>query len=146
MRIPDDVAAARYVNLTTFRRTGVPVATPVWHAPDGERVVIWTNDDSGKVKRLRHTARVTVTVCDLRGRVRPGTPEHAATARVLDADEGRAARAVLSRRYRLMRLTDLLARVVPRITRRGVAVAVTFTAPDTDSDAGSDSPAAGDAG
>ncbi|WP_062211090.1 PPOX class F420-dependent oxidoreductase [Streptomyces sp. NBRC 109706] len=138
MSIPEDVAAARYVNLTTFRRTGVPVATPVWLAPDGERMVLWTNNDSGKVKRLRHTADVTVTVCDIRGRVRPGTPEHRATARVLDAEESRAARAVLSRRYRMMRLGSLLARVVPRITRRGIAVAVHFDTPD--------SPETGDAG
>jgi PPOX class probable F420-dependent enzyme len=57
-----------YVSLTTFRRTGVPVSTPVWAAPDGETLVVWTRADSGKVKRLRHTPRVTVAPCDVRGR------------------------------------------------------------------------------
>jgi uncharacterized protein len=57
-----------YVSLTTFRRTGVPVATPVWAAPDGDTLVVWTRADSGKVKRLRHTPRVTVAPCDVRGR------------------------------------------------------------------------------
>jgi PPOX class probable F420-dependent enzyme len=57
-----------YVSLTTFRRTGVPVSTPVWAAPDGDTLVIWTRADSGKVKRLRHTSRVTVAPCDIRGR------------------------------------------------------------------------------
>ena len=61
---------SEYVSLTTFRRTGVPVATPVWAAPDGDALVVWTRADSGKVKRLRHTARVTVAPCDVRGRVR----------------------------------------------------------------------------
>jgi uncharacterized protein len=37
-----------YVSLTTFRRTGVPVATPVWAAPDGDTLVVWTRADSGK--------------------------------------------------------------------------------------------------
>ena len=58
-----------YVSLTTFRRTGVPVATPVWAAADGDDLVVWTRADSGKVKRLRHTSRVTVAPCDVRGRV-----------------------------------------------------------------------------
>lgn len=57
-----------YVSLTTFRRTGAPVATPVWAAPDGDSLVVWTRADSGKVKRLRHTSRVTVAPCDIRGR------------------------------------------------------------------------------
>jgi PPOX class probable F420-dependent enzyme len=57
-----------YVSLTTFRRTGVPVSTPVWAAPDRGTLVVWTRADSGKVKRLRHMARVTVAPCDVRGR------------------------------------------------------------------------------
>ena len=31
-----------YVSLTTFGRTGVPVSTPVWAAPDGDTLVVWT--------------------------------------------------------------------------------------------------------
>jgi PPOX class probable F420-dependent enzyme len=58
-----------YVSLTTFRRTGAAVATPVWAAPDGDALVVWTRADSGKVKRLRHTSRVTLAPCDFRGRV-----------------------------------------------------------------------------
>ena len=55
---PDDPAPpSAYVSLTTFRRTGVPVRTPVWAAPDGATLVVWTRTDSGKVKRLRHTTR-----------------------------------------------------------------------------------------
>jgi uncharacterized protein len=37
-----------YVSLTTFRRTGVPVSTPVWAAPKGDTLVVWTRADSGK--------------------------------------------------------------------------------------------------
>jgi PPOX class probable F420-dependent enzyme len=60
---------AEYVSLTTFRRSGAAVATPVWAAPDGGTLVVWTRADSGKVKRLRHTARVLVAPCDVRGRL-----------------------------------------------------------------------------
>jgi hypothetical protein len=37
-----------YVSLTTLRRSGVPVATPVWAAPEGESLIVWTRADSGK--------------------------------------------------------------------------------------------------
>ena len=39
---------AAYVSLTTFRRTGVPVSTPVWAAPDGDSLLVWTRTESGK--------------------------------------------------------------------------------------------------
>jgi uncharacterized protein len=44
----------RYIAFTTFRKNGNPVMTPVWFITQGERVFIWTADDSGKVKRLRN--------------------------------------------------------------------------------------------
>jgi PPOX class probable F420-dependent enzyme len=68
-----------YVSLSTFRRTGVAVATPVWAAPDGNSLVVWTRADSGKVKRLRHTSRVTVAPCDVRGRVQAPAVDGVAT-------------------------------------------------------------------
>ena len=37
-----------YVSLTTFRRSGAAVTTPVWAAPDGESLIVWTRADSGK--------------------------------------------------------------------------------------------------
>ena len=74
-----------YVSLTTFRRTGKPVATPVWAAPDGDALIVWTRADSGKVKRLRHTSRVTVAPCDVRGRVE-GSPVDGVSEFVDQAD------------------------------------------------------------
>jgi hypothetical protein len=40
--------SSTYVSLTTFRRTEVPVSTPVWAAPDRDSLVVWTRADSGK--------------------------------------------------------------------------------------------------
>ena len=37
-----------YVSLTTFRRTGVPVSTPVWAGPDCDALVVCIRTDSGK--------------------------------------------------------------------------------------------------
>lgn len=63
----DAVRRARYIRLTTFRRDGTPVATPVWLAHDGDDVVVSTAPDSGKAKRLRHTSRVLVAPSNARG-------------------------------------------------------------------------------
>ncbi|MGQ7296671.1 PPOX class F420-dependent oxidoreductase [Quadrisphaera sp. KR29] len=79
-----------YVRLTTFRRDGTPVPTPVWVVADrsalggrdGDLLVI-TGARAGKVKRLRHTGRVLVVPCDQRGRPQPGAPELEALAEVV---------------------------------------------------------------
>jgi uncharacterized protein len=92
-----DLPHSTYVSLTTFRRTGQPVPTPVWAAPDGEDLVVWTRADSGKVERLRHTARVTVAPCDVRGRVRGPAVE--ATAGFVDRASRPQALAALRRAY-----------------------------------------------
>ena len=82
-----DIAASEYVLLTTFRKTGVPVATPVWIVADGDGALVTTGVTSGKVKRLRHTPRVTLTPCDARGGVADGAPTVEAVAEVRDDPE-----------------------------------------------------------
>ena len=78
----------RYMSLTTFRRDGTPVATPVWVTPFGDdSVAFWTSSGSGKAKRLAHTSRVTVQPSDARGRVKPGTEPIEATARVVEGQD-----------------------------------------------------------
>ena len=109
---------SRYVSLTTFRRSGDPVATPVWAAPDGSRLVVWTRADSGKVKRLRHTARVTVAPCDVRGRLQGPAVE--ATAGFVDRPDRPAALAALTRRYGWQfRLVLWPSRLWGRLVHRG---------------------------
>jgi PPOX class probable F420-dependent enzyme len=67
------MAGGRYLNLETYRRTGAAVRTPVWFAADpgaAEPVFyIYAGAQSGKVKRLRHTSRVQIALCDGRGKV-----------------------------------------------------------------------------
>lgn len=73
---PELLAAGRrrYVSLTTFRRSGAAVATPVWVAPVGDGLVVLTGAATGKAKRLRHDPRVELRECSARGTVRPGAP------------------------------------------------------------------------
>lgn len=106
-----------YVSLTTFRRSGAAVPTPVWAAPDGASLVVWTRADSGKVKRLRHTARVTVAPCDVRGRV--CGPAVDGTAQFVPRDDWPGALAALRRAYGLrFTLGHTTSRLVHRLLRR----------------------------
>ena len=78
----------KYVLLTTFKRDGTPVATPVWSVPlDGDEFGFWTSSGSGKAKRLAHTDRVRVQPCDARGKVKTGSEPLEGTARVVTGDE-----------------------------------------------------------
>ncbi|SER99294.1 PPOX class F420-dependent oxidoreductase [Actinokineospora terrae] len=94
----------KYLLVTTFKRDGTPVATPVWVAVDGTDLVFWTVRDSGKVKRLRRDPRVEVGPCDLRGN--PLGESTAARARLLDDPTSDHVRRLIQRKYGILgRLT-----------------------------------------
>jgi len=67
----DPLSSAQYASLTTFRRNGTAVPTPIWFAiyePTGT-MYIETDATSGKVKRIRHTQQVTLAQCTANGKV-----------------------------------------------------------------------------
>lgn len=113
----DELAHAKYVRLTTFRRDGTPVATPVWFALGDGALYAWTDERTGKVKRVRNEPRVTVGPCN--GRGTPTGPAYAARARVLAADDGRRAYALLKARYRSAAVVYGAIGLLSRLTRRG---------------------------
>jgi uncharacterized protein len=122
----DEIRHSRYISLTTYRKDGTAVATPVWHVPHDGQLFVVTEARSWKVKRIRNTSRVQVTVCDLRGRIKPGAASAEGTARVLDEEGTRAARELLARRYWMSRLGNTVARVL-RLRRPPMAgIAVTL--------------------
>jgi PPOX class probable F420-dependent enzyme len=94
------LADARFVSLTTFRRSGERVSTPVWVGRDGEALVVLTPAGSGKVKRLRQDARVELAPCGRFGRVEDGVAPMTGTAELREtpADVHRA-RATIRRHY-----------------------------------------------
>src|SRR5208282_3064467 len=104
----------KYMLLTTFRRDGTPVATPVWVVGlDGDTVGFWTSSGSGKAKRLAHTARVTVQPCDARGRVKDGTTAVDATARLVTGSEFDAIRERVVAKYGFQtKITKVLGTIV----------------------------------
>jgi uncharacterized protein len=81
--------------LTTYRRDGTPVSTPVTVALDGDRLFFRTYDAAGKAKRLRRDPDVEIAPSDFRGRAY--AEPLAARARLLEAEETRPARRALAR-------------------------------------------------
>ncbi len=60
---------ARYINIMSFKRDGTGVETPVWVAPLDGKLVVFTNRESYKVKRIGRNPKVRVARCDVRGKV-----------------------------------------------------------------------------
>lgn len=60
-------ARQQYLNLETFRKSGVPVRTPVWFTQDGSLLYVITEAGSGKVKRIRNNGQVNIVPCKMDG-------------------------------------------------------------------------------
>jgi PPOX class probable F420-dependent enzyme len=95
-----EVANAQYVLLTTFTKDGRPKPTPVWVAADGDRLLVISEEKSWKVKRIRNTSRVTLAVCDMRGR--PKSEAIEATAAILDKSQTGTVYDAIGQRYGLI--------------------------------------------
>jgi PPOX class probable F420-dependent enzyme len=93
----DDVSKAKYVLLTTFTKDGRPKPTPIWIARDGDRALVITEKNAWKVKRIRNTPRVTLAICDMKGRVKSDTVEAVAT--VLPESETETVYQAINQRY-----------------------------------------------
>ncbi|MFE2639781.1 PPOX class F420-dependent oxidoreductase [Streptomyces scopuliridis] len=124
----DALGRSRYVSLTTYRKDGTAVATPVWHAVEDGELLIWTRSDAWKVKRIRNNGRVVVTACDVRGRIAEGAPSAEGTARLLEEPTAlERIRKLLARKYTWQFwLVDWPATVVRRGRRPHTGIAITF--------------------
>ena len=110
----------RYVSLVTFRKTGRAVPTPVWFALAGERFYVFTEADSGKMKRLRNDARIRFTGCSARGKIH-GPSYEGRAVRSDDVATVTRAYEVLHAKYGWqMRLTDFFSRLAGRIDGRAI--------------------------
>lgn len=110
----DRLGSGKYLLVTSHRKNGTPVATPVWVVRDGDTLGVWTAADSFKVKRIRRRSDVLVGPCDLRGN--PTGDQVPATAEIADATTTARYRDLIARKYGIVgRLTLLGSRL-----RRGL--------------------------
>ena len=98
-----DLSAVRQAStivLTTYRRDGTPVETPVSIAFEGDRAFFRSFDQAWKTKRLRNNPHVEIAASTLRGR-RTGPPVQA-QATLLQGEQARVAARALARRHRVL--------------------------------------------
>jgi PPOX class probable F420-dependent enzyme len=111
------LAEERHISLTTYKRDGTAVSTPVWVVTDdGRRLLGWSGAQTWKVRRIRRDPNVQVTACDARGNVTGEGVD--ASARLLGASAGPLVQGLLRKKYGLLKraldafngLTRVLAR------------------------------------
>lgn len=105
------------VLLTSFRRDGTAVGTPVNLAVDGDRAFVRSPGTGWKVKRIRNNPRVEVAPCTPRGR--PTGPPRPALARRIDGEQARHAARALRRKHPV--LQGVLVPLAHRLLRCGTA-------------------------
>jgi uncharacterized protein len=89
----------QFMNLTTFRKSGLGVSTPVWFALENGKIYGTSQPQTGKDKRIRNNPAVTFGPSDMSGKplgeTRPGK------ARLLSQAEFAFADGALKRKYGL---------------------------------------------
>ena len=95
--IPAPIQGQKYISLTTFKKDGTGVATPVWFGEQDGKLYIMTRSDMWKTKRVRNNPQARVAPCTIRGKVTG--PEFAATARLLPPEEHARARKTITSKY-----------------------------------------------
>jgi PPOX class probable F420-dependent enzyme len=97
----DDLRETKTIQLTTFRRDGRPVRTPVSIAFDGDRAFFRTYAKAHKARRLRANPNVEAAPATTMKGVPTGGAVPA-RATLLDGDEALLARRTLARRFRFL--------------------------------------------
>lgn len=92
-----DSLQGNHILLTTFRKNGKAVPTPVWYGREGNHLYVFSLATAGKVKRIRNRPKAQVAACTGIGRITGPTME--AQARILPKEEERIARQALRRKY-----------------------------------------------
>jgi uncharacterized protein len=118
--VADDLRDSKYISLRSFKKNGQPVDTPVWFAElSPDRLIVFTDGTSYKVKRIRRNPKVEIARCDMRGKLLG--PWSAATCRPVEDEPEHIAKAyaALNAKYGLiMRLGTVFATLAGRVKRR----------------------------
>jgi len=113
------IADEKYVLITTFRKSGDAVASPVWIAAVGGGAAGFTTEDnSGKVKRIRNNPRVTLQPCSMKGTPKEGAAVVEATAEVLVGAAAQPIRDAIHGKYSVMSRFFKVAELWRKIRRK----------------------------
>ena len=92
-----DFSNLKYISLVTFRKSGVPVPTPVWLIEEGGEIFVRTDPKSGKAKRLRRIQTVRIAPSDMRGKTLG--PYVQGSARFVEGEDAQRMIQLIKRKY-----------------------------------------------
>lgn len=114
----ENLLQSNYLSLGTWRKNGEVVDTPVWFAPDGAHLYVFSAGEAGKIKRLRNSSRARVAPCTATGKLL-GSWADATAEIVADDAEVKQAHQAFRRRYGWqMRTLDLMSTLSGKIGKR----------------------------
>jgi uncharacterized protein len=121
-----ELASESFVSITTFKRDGTPVSTPVWVAGENGNLLVISEADTWKVKRIRRDGHVRIAPCSARGAIRGEPVEAEAT---IEADTAIVEK-LLARKYgwkyrAYTRFNALTRKLRGRPTPTGVTIRIT---------------------
>jgi len=119
---PSDLLPGRYLSVTSFKRDGSGVATPVWAVSDGSRIYALTDLSSAKVRRIRREPQVLIAPCRVNGKLR-GAPVAARAEVLTQTAELDRVQSLLRNRYRISYPLVMLGYRLGRRLRGETAVA-----------------------
>ena len=108
----------RYLSVTSFKRDGVPVATPLWFVADEQRLLALTDLHSAKIRRIRHNRHVLVAPCRVDGKLRREPVPARAEVLTSVAELERVQKLLLGRYKTSYRVVMLFYRVGRRLRRK----------------------------
>jgi len=97
----------QYINLTTFRKSGVGVSTPVWFVEVAGKIYVTTAVQSGKVKRIHSNPHVQLAPCERSGKPLPGPTLDGAARDTATASNPQAKQAIRQKYGFMVKLFDL---------------------------------------
>ena len=90
----------RFLSVTSFKRDGTGVATPVWFVSDGRRLYAFTDLHSAKVRRIRRNPEVLVASCRPGGKLRR-EPVHGRAEILTETEDLERVNRLLHERYKI---------------------------------------------
>ncbi|MFD6286859.1 PPOX class F420-dependent oxidoreductase [Streptomyces sp. NPDC060205] len=121
----DTLGSEKFLLITSYRKNGTGVPTPVWVIRDGDALGVWTVADSWKVKRIRNRPDVLVGPCDVRGN--PTGEQVPATAEIVDQTTAARYRGLIARKYGVLGRVVLLGSRLRRGREGTVGLRITLT-------------------
>ena len=129
--MPADLDDAQYVSFVSYKKNGSPVATPVWIVPFDGGYAFTSHVEAYKIRRIRNDARVTLSICDRRGKVPTDAKVYLGSAVILDSDEAKKVEHLINKKYwigtKLLNVFYAMKKIVGKNTSEGdAAIKVTL--------------------